>query len=165
MNILCGTCRALLGPGTVYCMNCGTPVAASVETEPETVLQQPPAIRKPTGTGKGLLVLAIVIGFFFAIIGIIGYGLGKVLPVITSPTVGSTPAPTPTPLPVDHVHPTPMPYPSVFGKKAKPKPTRTPIDVDAMRKEFDRREAAANAMMEAQHAANMLRYRSRNGNQ
>jgi len=74
-NFVCKTCKALLGVGQVYCLNCGTPIVESVDDGPETVVR-PKQLAKVSafsvratvaGIAAALLIVVVVIGGLYAL--------------------------------------------------------------------------------------------------
>jgi len=83
MDHVCTNCRALLGVGNVFCVNCGTPVTASIEIEHETVIRpaaSPSAKPKASATSAAVGILILAVGGIFMLF----YGLDGKRPLDNS---------------------------------------------------------------------------------
>lgn len=127
MNAICHNCKALLAAGNVYCLNCGTPAAESVEAEneQETVIRPQAAVRSRSSAWQipmfaaGAVAVVAVLGFFL-------YSQREQSANINTTTERTAPATTPTYAPANAVardDPAPV-------KTPKPRPVKTPTSID-----------------------------------
>ncbi len=146
-QFICKNCQALLAAGNVYCLNCGTPVAASVDDEQQTVIRRQPLAstvgslrRRLIGVFAALLIGVVVIGGLL-------FGYSKYLSEkelkdyseakqanAAKAAANAAAAAANT---IAAVNAAGTPQPTRERSASPPVPTKTPIDVDRMRADID----------------------------